>query len=156
LDEDEQFFAVVESLKRDDLIALVATGATNEREFLNDAFDAEQFDMDRLGEQVARMIEMRSGGMVRKGVILMKASLWRRVRHEMNLLLCTKDKKYAPLRKQLSKESGSTHIAVVGIIAAAVSSELGVVPGMLVPLVALLLAAVLKLSKEAYCAGLSA
>jgi hypothetical protein len=64
--------------------------------------------MDRLGEQVARIVEIDNGAMVRKGVIYAKASIWRRVQREMNLLLCTKDKKYASLRKQLSKEGGST------------------------------------------------
>jgi hypothetical protein len=71
----------------------------------------------------------------------------------MNKLLCTKDKKYASVRSKLSKESGAAHTAIVSMIAAAVGAQLGLMSGLLVPLVALILVCILKVGKEAYCAG---
>lgn len=153
MEEDQQFFAVLRSLQRDELIELITDNAPMENEFINRALDAEILDLDKLGEQVGRITEIRKGQMVRKGVVMNQASPWRRVKTEMNLLLCTKDKKYAMLRKKLSKESGNTHTAVVGLIAAAVGAQLGLVAGLLVPLIALLLVVMLKVGKEAYCAG---
>jgi hypothetical protein len=153
VDEDQQFFDVLKSLKRDELVELITDNLPMDSAFISMSLDADDLDLDKLGERVGRITEIRRGGIVRKGVIMNQVSPWRRVKHEMNLLLCTKDKKYAALRKQLSKEGAYTHGAIVSAIAAAVGASLGLVSGLLVPLVALMLVAMLKVGKEAYCAG---
>ncbi|HTF80056.1 MAG TPA: hypothetical protein VK620_38080 [Bradyrhizobium sp.] len=137
MDEDQQFFDVLTSLKRHELIELIVENVP----MRGDEFFTEPLvgtrDLDKLGEQVGRIAEIQRGGIVRKGVVMNQASIWRRVTNEMNLLLCTKDKKYAAVRSKLSKESGSAHTAIVGTIAAAVGAQLGLVSGLVVPLVAL-------------------
>jgi hypothetical protein len=157
LDENQQFLDVLTSLKRDDLIDLidVTVDSPGGPEFINSSDDLDISDIDNLGEQVVRIQEFRSGKTVRKGLRFNQASIWQRVKREMHLLLCTTDKKYAALRKQISKEGSSTHTAIVSAIAAAVGAQLGVISGLLVPLVALILVGILKVGKEAYCAELA-
>lgn len=153
MDDDQQFSDMLNSLKRDELIKLIVENVP----MMGNEFIAEPLmetrDLDKLGEKIGRISEIQRDGIVRKGVIMNQASIWRRVKNEMNLLLCTKDKKYAAVRSKLSKESGSAHTAIVSSIAAAVGASLGIVPGLLIPLVALILAVMLKIGKEAYCAG---
>jgi hypothetical protein len=76
---------------------------------------------------------------------------WHHVRSEFFILLCTKDTRYAALRRQLASKGKHTETAVVTTISAAVGSSIGLVAGALVPLVALCLLAVVKVGKEAYC-----
>ncbi len=97
---------------------------------------------------------MKREGIVRKGgpTVFMAASMWGRVKNEMHLLLCTNDKKYSSLRSSLAKQGHATNVVVVGAIAGAVGASIGAVAASVVPLVALILAAVLRIGKEAYCA----
>jgi hypothetical protein len=76
-----------------------------------------------------------------------------RLKHEMWLLVCTDDKKYSDLRKKLEREGGRSQTAMVGMIAAAVAGTVGVMWGALIPFVAMLLAAIARLGKNAYCSG---
>lgn len=78
---------------------------------------------------------------------------WEQLKREFKILLCTADKKYARLRKELNAAAKKSQTAVVSMIAAAMASTFGVVAGVLVPFCALCLVAVAKLGREAFCAG---
>jgi hypothetical protein len=78
---------------------------------------------------------------------------WVRLKDEFRLLLCTKDKKYNSLRKELSTASKKSQTAIVSMIAVAMASQFGVISGALVPFCALCLIAVARLGKEAFCDG---
>jgi len=75
------------------------------------------------------------------------------LKEEFRKLLCTSDKKYLSLRKKLSTNSNKAYTTVVSAIAAAMASQFGVVAGVLMPFCALVLVAILKLGKEAFCAN---
>src|SRR5258708_1517562 len=79
---------------------------------------------------------------------------WTRLKHEFHLLICTTDKKYADLRRKIESEGGKTRTTIVALIAAGVAGTVGVAWGALVPFVALLMVAVMRLGKNAYCASL--
>lgn len=124
-------------------------------------------------EQVARLVESTTFGVKaprrvskvrfkraarcararRKTKPQVKPNYWELVKREFHVFLCTRNKKYAKLRSQLTKASHPTQTAVVATIAAAVAASLGVVAGAIVPLVALCLLALLRVGKEAFCAG---
>ena len=73
---------------------------------------------------------------------------WEQLKQEFKKLLCTSDKKYSSLRKDLSEGTKT----IVSSIAAVMATQFGVVAGVLMPFCALLLIAALKLGKEAFCA----
>jgi hypothetical protein len=77
---------------------------------------------------------------------------WRAVKKEMYILVCTGDKKYASIRAELSKAGSKSQMAMVSLIAAAMASYVGVIAGILVPMCALVLLAVVKIGKNAFCA----
>ena len=101
MDEDQKFFDVLRSLNRDGLIDLIEAAVSVGPEFIDNSVDLDIQELDKLGERAGRILELKSGKVVRKG--LDQASLWRRVRNEMNKLLCTKDKKYASVRRSFPK-----------------------------------------------------
>jgi hypothetical protein len=76
---------------------------------------------------------------------------WNSLKTEFHILLCTKNRKYASVRKSLSKSGDKTQLTIVSAISAAVGGSFGVVAGSLVPLCAICLIAVLKMGKEAFC-----
>lgn len=76
---------------------------------------------------------------------------WQALKKEFRILLCTNDKKYQKLRRNLAKSHDKAQLAIVSTISAAVASSVGVIAGALVPVCAMLLIAVLKLGKEAFC-----
>ena len=76
---------------------------------------------------------------------------WVQLKNEFRILICTSDRKYYSLRKQLSAAGQKSHATIVSSIAAVMASQFGVVAGVLVPFCALLLLAMLKLGKEAFC-----
>lgn len=77
---------------------------------------------------------------------------WVSVKAEIFLLLCTQDKKYATLRKQLAKEGSATQMTIVSMVSSAVGASAGVVAGAAVPLVALCLLVALRIGTNALCA----
>jgi hypothetical protein len=78
---------------------------------------------------------------------------WKRVRKEMNILLCTNDVKYKTIRSQLLKQGTATQTFIVSQISLAVGASLGTAAGAIVPLVAICLLGLLQVGKEAYCKG---
>lgn len=83
---------------------------------------------------------------------LIKNTYWERVKNEINLLICTKDKKYAALRKHLAETREHAKAPIVGIISATLASSMGVAVGVISGLVAVILFAALQIGINAYCA----
>ena len=79
-------------------------------------------------------------------------SYWDYVKMEMRIFLCTDDKKYKSLWKQINDMQKKSTTAIVGVIAAFLGSLLGAPPTILAGFVAICLYAALKVGKEAYCA----
>jgi hypothetical protein len=79
---------------------------------------------------------------------------WTRVKQEFRMLLCGDDKKYADLQKKIDATGTKSQTAIVSMIAAGVAAQVGVAAGILVPFCALLLLAVLRVGKNAYCSGI--
>jgi hypothetical protein len=73
------------------------------------------------------------------------------VGREMHLLICTMDRKYDKLRRELVGQTGQTQLMIVTAIAAAVGAALGAIAAAVVPLVATLLKALLVIGKSAFC-----
>lgn len=76
---------------------------------------------------------------------------WDHVKAEMRLFLCTDDKKYKALWKQIDDMQKKSTTAIVGVIAAFLGSSLGAPATILAGFVAVCLYAALKVGKEAYC-----
>ena len=76
---------------------------------------------------------------------------WDHVKNEMRLFLCTDDKKYKALWKQIDAMQKKSTTAIVGVIAAFLGSSLGAPATILAGFVAVCLYAALKVGKEAYC-----
>jgi hypothetical protein len=74
-----------------------------------------------------------------------------RVRHELYLLLCTKDTSYRELRSRITKRGSLAQSAIINLIAAAVAAQLGVTIGFAAGLVALFLLAFIQMGKNAWC-----
>src|SRR5262249_53267496 len=77
----------------------------------------------------------------------------RAVMHELYLFICTKDKKYSKVRKQLMTETGHTQLVIVTTIAAAIGASLGTIAAAVVPIVALFLKILLMCGTEGWCAA---
>jgi hypothetical protein len=78
-------------------------------------------------------------------------NFWSNFKHEMYVLICTNDRKYAALRKKLAQKARNANTVVVSTIASAFAAKLGFVAGALVPLVAFCLVMVLRVGKETWC-----
>jgi hypothetical protein len=76
---------------------------------------------------------------------------WENVKDEFRLLVCTNDKKYRELRRLVKEKGGQTQVAIITAIASAIGAAVGVLASAIVPFVALLLIAMLKIGKEAFC-----
>lgn len=76
---------------------------------------------------------------------------WNYVKAEMRLFLCTDDKKYRALWKQIAGLQKKSTTAIVGLIAAFLGELVGAPAALLAGFVAVCLYAVLKVGKEAYC-----
>lgn len=79
---------------------------------------------------------------------------WKNLKNEFRLLVCTSDKKYAPLRKELGLENQRSQTVIVSMIAVALAHSVGVAAGTLTPFCALCLLALARMGKEAFCKSL--
>jgi hypothetical protein len=84
---------------------------------------------------------------------VLQPNYWKRVKRELHLLVCTKDKKYAMLRKHLGKEGNATQMAIVTSISAGIGAYIGVSAAILGPFVTLGLMALVQVGANAWCAG---
>jgi len=76
---------------------------------------------------------------------------WSYLKREFYILVCTSDKKYADLRRQLAASSGKSQVALISLISAAAASSIGIAAGILTPFCALCVLALLRMGKEAFC-----
>jgi hypothetical protein len=95
----------------------------------------------------------KSKKVARSAVRHVQPNYWKRIKHELHLLVCTDDKKYAPLRKHLGKEGRSTQVAIVSSISAAIGAIIGASAAVIGPFVTLGLMALLQVGTNAWCAG---
>jgi hypothetical protein len=81
-------------------------------------------------------------------------NFWFRLKKEFHDLVCTRAQRYADLRKQLARHGSKTQMVIVAGIAGAMAPYVGAPSGVVIaPLVTLCLLAMLKIGKEAFCAG---
>lgn len=78
-----------------------------------------------------------------------KSGYFARVKSELNILLCTNDKKYAQLRKKLT--SIKNQHTIVAAIAAAIGAIIGLSAAVIMPFVAIILMTLLQVGLNAYC-----
>ena len=76
---------------------------------------------------------------------------WEFVGTEMRTFLCTDDKRYRALCKQIEELKKKSTTAIVGVIAAYLGASIGVAATLISGFVAVCLYAALKVGKEAYC-----
>ncbi len=76
---------------------------------------------------------------------------WDYVKSEMHLFLCTDDKKYKALWKQITDLQKKSTTAIVGLIATFLGATVGAPATLLSGFVAVCLYAAIKIGKEAYC-----
>ena len=76
---------------------------------------------------------------------------WEFVKTEMHIFLCTDNKKYRALWKQISELQKKSTTAIVGVIAAFLGASAGAPATLLAGFVAVCLYAAIKVGKEAYC-----
>lgn len=76
---------------------------------------------------------------------------WDFVKSEMRIFLCTDDKKYRALWKQISELEKKSTTAIVGVIATFLGASIGAAGTLLAGFVAVCLFGALKVGKEAYC-----
>lgn len=105
----------------------------------------EKNTIDELGERISRSIGPPDQHDPESG------KYWHAVKDEIYLLICTDDKKYADLRKQLEKGEAKSSTAIVALITASLTFYIGMVAGIVVPLCALVLLAVTRVGKNAFC-----
>lgn len=80
---------------------------------------------------------------------------WEQLKDEFRILICTREKKYESLRKELGSTQKKSQTVVVSVIAATMADQFGVAVGVITPFCALCLVAIVRLGKEAFCASKS-
>lgn len=78
---------------------------------------------------------------------------WVQLKTEFRSFLCTKDKKYTTLRKQLATSKDKSQTAIVSMISAAMAVHFGVATGVLVPFCAMCLVVLVRVGTEAFCSS---
>jgi hypothetical protein len=111
----------------------------NTRNYRNGALNVSQVRNLELRRAVAATAAGARGG------------FWLRIKREFDLLVCTKHKSYARVRRQLAAHANTAQTAIIGLITAAISSRLGVAAGVITPFIALFLLLLLSLGRNAYC-----
>ncbi len=81
-----------------------------------------------------------------------KSRYWDQVKKEIRILLCTKDRKYTKLRKNLDAYAVHSKQTIVAIVAAGIGSSIGIAGGIITGLVAIALFAIARIGISAYCA----
>ncbi len=76
---------------------------------------------------------------------------WQAVKSEMNLFLCTDDKRYRELWKRIEELDKKSTSTVVALVSAYLGSIIGAAGTVIAGFVAVCFYAILKLGKEAYC-----
>jgi hypothetical protein len=77
------------------------------------------------------------------------------VEHEMYLLICTNNKRYAAARRQIQTHGGKSQTIIISTIAVAIGSVLGLALGVISSFVCVILFAFLSVGKNAFCKKLA-
>jgi hypothetical protein len=137
-----------------DLTSLCETDLESECPYIS-ILRIQKLDIDFLGQELSLSLQgfgtQNSLNPRKLGWVQSPRPLWTEVKKELFLLLCTKDAKYAALRRKMSAQAGSTTSTFVSVLSAAIAAQIGVIAGMVTPLVALALYGVLKLTLNAWC-----
>jgi len=83
--------------------------------------------------------------------VIAPRNLWKEFKDEFHLFLCTNDRKYSKLRKDLQSKGSKTTTVVVSLISASLAQHFGTSAGLIVPFCALCLYTVFKVGVNAYC-----
>lgn len=78
---------------------------------------------------------------------------WSQLKAEFHKLLCSDDRKYESLRKDITRKGAKLGQPIVYSISGAMASQFGITAGVMVPFCAMILLAIAKMGKEAYCAA---
>jgi hypothetical protein len=105
-------------------------------------------DLFIIGEQLA---SEPGQGLATKGGILWSSDMFPRIVNELYLLICTTDSTYDLWRTKISEDGSKTAKAVVLISSNAIAATIGLVPALIMPFVAIILAAIVKMSIQAWC-----
>jgi len=120
------------------------------------SFTSEQFAAGINPLVIAHKIAYEPGeGLVTKGGELWPNDFLPKILTELQILLCTNDSKYQDLRKTLNGEVKISATVVSYAISNAIAVYVGMVAAICYPLVAMLLAAAVKISLEAWCKQVS-
>lgn len=107
-------------------------------------------------DAVAQILASEPGtGLATKGGTFWPSDLLERILNELRILICTDQKKYGELRKLIKSEGSKNARALVVLIATMVATQIGMAAALCVPLVALLLAAALKVSLAGWCKAIA-
>jgi hypothetical protein len=138
------------------LVDLMDKGAIRRLFFYDDdffspgeAFSRYGFDINDDMEQCGRWL---SRVMVDRYIDNNQGDFWGRFKDEFYILVCTNDKKYSDLRRQITQYGGKSQVALTSAISAAMAVNLGVtVTAVLVPLCAICLLVILRLGRNTFC-----
>lgn len=79
-------------------------------------------------------------------------SNWRQaIRAELYKLICTNDKRYAQARKSIGAHGSKATVVIVGIISAAIANSLGILAGVVSPIVSVFLLVLAQVGKNSWC-----
>lgn len=99
--------------------------------------------------------EEPSSGMAAKGGVIWPKDLFGQIVKEVHIFICTNDARYEEYRKKLKEQGSPVAKTVVIIVSNAVAATIGLASGLLVPLVAVVMAIVAKITVEAWCVKVS-
>jgi hypothetical protein len=81
-------------------------------------------------EELGRLLAIRADP---DAIYATPPEYWRQLKQEFRLFLCTKDKKYATLRRELGEKGKRSQTFVISALSAAMAHSLGVAAGVLTP-----------------------
>jgi hypothetical protein len=136
--------SIIQSLSYEDYLSVLPAAS---RSFIYDTPKTEK-DILRIAQYLAA--EPASGLAIKGGVIWPRDLLPQIVR-EVHIFICTDDPKYAEYRQKLKSSGAPVAMAVVVLISNAISAFIDLAAGLLLPLVALILALAAKITVEAWC-----
>lgn len=133
----------------DDLFFQIDTAVTQEAEhellrYPDLAEWAATSSVEAAGNRLAERFNIDSRG-------VNDSKFWELFKDELFQFLCTRNPKYAELRKQLKTANRTSKTLVMPALAGAIGATLGLAPGILVPFVALGLLGAAQLGANAWC-----
>jgi hypothetical protein len=82
-------------------------------------------------------------------------TIWERVKIEMHLFFCTRDRRYSDLRRKIGVQANKSQATVIAAICAAIGARYGLLETVVLPWVAICVLSVIRMGTNAYCAGVA-